>query len=167
MRLAIDDLPFVSASRLRALGEIGPDDATASVTFPAGEVFTVGLSHIRFPNNGSWSFFICACGRRCRTLRLYAGALACKGCLEARGLRYEVEDMSPAERAGHVALRLKRRLISASPARLRPRPGRVLDRRERFRVGLWRAEYCAARRDFFGGGGDVVGSSGEGSGRLR
>ena len=70
MRTAIDDLPCVSASRMRAAGLIRPDDTTATVAFPAGE-FTVGLQHVRFPNRGGWSFFICACGRRCRTLRLY------------------------------------------------------------------------------------------------
>ena len=95
MRVAIDHLPFVSASRMRAAGEIRPEDKTAIVRF--GEVsFTMGLSLVRFPNRGSWSFFICACGRRCRTLRLFEGKTACKGCLEAKGLRYWVEDLDEA-----------------------------------------------------------------------
>ena len=35
-----------------------------------------GLSLVRFPNGGSWSFFVCPCGRRARILRLYEGGLA-------------------------------------------------------------------------------------------
>jgi hypothetical protein len=142
MRTAIDDLPCVSASRLRAAGLIRPSDTTAAVAFPAGDAFTVGLQHIRFPNGGGWSFFLCPCGRRCRTLRLHGG-LACKHCLEAKGLRYRVEDLTKPERAAHVASRLKARF--AAPARLNPRPGRRLDRRGRLAAALWRAEYVAAR----------------------
>jgi hypothetical protein len=138
----IDDLPFVSASCMRAAGEIRAEDRTAVVRF--GDLaFTVGLQHIRFPNGGGWSFFICKCGRRCRTLRFHQGSLACKGCLEANGLRYQVEDLSRGERAAHTASRLKARF--AAPARLNPRPGRRLDRRGRLAAALWRAEYVAAR----------------------
>jgi hypothetical protein len=147
MKTVIDHLPFVSASRMRAAGEIRPEDKTAIVRF--GEVsFTVGLSLVRFPNRGSWSFFICACGRRCRTLRLFEGKTACKGCLEAKGLRYWVEDLTKPERAVWVASRLKARLLSEVPARLIPGPGRKLDRRPRLEAALRRAEYFAARHDF-------------------
>jgi hypothetical protein len=143
MRTAIDELPHVSASYMRAAGEIGPDMKAAVVRF--GDLsFDVRLQHVRFPNRGSWSFFICACSRRCRTLRLHQGGLACKGCLEAKGLRYQVEDLSRGERAAHVASRLKGRF--AAPARLNPRPGRRLDRRGRLAAALWRAEFVATRR---------------------
>ena len=141
MRLAIDDLPSLSASRLRALGEIRPDAATATVQFPDGEVFTVGLQHVRFPNGGCWSFFVCSCGRRCRTLRLYNGALACKHCLEARGFRYRVEDMSRSERAAHVAERLATRLASPSPARLKPHLWGTMERRSRLEAALREASF--------------------------
>jgi hypothetical protein len=137
MRQAIDDFPYVSASRMRAVGEILPDAKTA-IVFGA----TVGLQHIRFPNGGGWSFFVCPCGRRARVLRLYEGDLACHGCLKARGFRYQVEDLSRPERAGYVAPWLIARL--ASPARLNPRPGRTLDRRPRLEARLRRAEYVAA-----------------------
>jgi hypothetical protein len=145
MRMAIDDLPFVSASRMRAAGKIGPNDTTATVAFPAGPSFLVSLQHVRFPNGGGWSFFVCSCGRHARTLRLHQGGLACKGCLEAKGFRYWVEDLTRPERAAHVASRLKARLAGAAPARLHPRPGRKLDRRGRLAAALWRAEYVAAR----------------------
>jgi hypothetical protein len=149
MRTVIDDLPSVSASRMRAAGLIRPDDTTAAVAFPAGPSFTVPLQHVRFPNNGSWSFFICACGRRCRTLRLYDGAPACKGCLEAKGLRYRVGWLSKPERAAHVASRLKPRLLSLSPAPLKPHLRySKLERRSRLEMALRRCEYIVSRHDF-------------------
>jgi hypothetical protein len=148
MRTVIDDLPCVSASRLRAAGEILPDDTTATVTFPDGSSFLVGLQHRRFPNGGGWSFFVCPCGRRCRTLRLHGG-LACKHCLKARGLRYRVEDLSKLERAAHVASRLKPRLLSPSPARLRPHlRWSKLERRVRLAAALRRAELLMGHADF-------------------
>jgi hypothetical protein len=150
MRTAVDDLPFLSASRLRAAGLIHPNHTTTTVTFPAGDVFTVGLQHIRFPNKGGWSFFVCACGRRCRTLRLYNNSLGCKGCLEARGLRYKVEDMrGVGEREAYVAERLRARLNSPSPARLKPHLRySKLERRKRLEARLRRCEYVVSRHDF-------------------
>ena len=58
----------------------------------------MGLSLVRFPNGGSWSFFVCPCGRRARILRLYEGGLACLRCLAARGLRARVELVSHASK---------------------------------------------------------------------
>jgi hypothetical protein len=143
---AIDDLPSISVSRMRAAGEISADSEVATVRFPGGDAaFRVALSHRRFRNRGNWSYFICSCGRWCRTLRLYSGELGCKGCLEARGLRYRVEDLSRPERAVHVARRLKVRLLNEVPARLHPRQNQMLDRRGRLAAALWRAEYVAAR----------------------
>lgn len=132
---------------MRAGGAIRAEERTAVVRF--GDLaFTVSLSLVRFRNQGSWSFFLCRCGRRCRTLRLFEGELACKGCLEAKGLRYQVEDLTKPERAAHVASRLKARLLSEAPARLNPGPGRKLDRRPRLEAALRRCEYLAARHDF-------------------
>ena len=149
MRTAIDDFPCVSASRLRALGEIRSDMKTVAIRFPAGDTFTVDLQHVRFPNGGGWSFFQCPCGRRARTLRLHDGAVACKHCLEAKGLRYRVEDLTKPERAAHVASRLKPRLASASPARLKPHLRySKLERRGRLEAALRRCEYTASRHDF-------------------
>jgi hypothetical protein len=147
----IDDLPHLSVSRLRAAGLIRPDDKTTTVQFPAPDdttTFVVALQHIRFSNGGGWSFFQCPCGRRCRTLRLYNGSPACKHCLGAKGLRYRVTDLSKPERAAYAVSRLKARLMSDTPARLHPRPGRRLDRRSHFAAALWRAEYVAARHGF-------------------
>jgi hypothetical protein len=90
MRVTIDDFPAVSASRLRALGEVAPAMETAIVAFGEAQ-FTVGLFHRRFANGGGWSFFVCPCGKRVRILRLHEGALCCCHCLKARGYRYRIE----------------------------------------------------------------------------
>jgi hypothetical protein len=149
LRTAIDDLPHVSVSRMRAAGLLRPNDTTTTVAFPHAPTFVVALQHVRFPNGGGWSFFVCACGRRCRTLRHYAGALACRHCLKAKGLRYRVEDLSKPERAAHVASRLKPRLASASPARLKPHLRySKLERRSRLEAALRRCEYTVSRHDF-------------------
>ena len=148
MRTAIDDLPHLSASGMRAAGLISPDDTTATVAFPGAPTFVVAIQHIRFPNGGGWSFFVCVCGRRCRTLRLHDG-LACKGCLEAKGLRYRVEDLSKPERAAHVASRLRERLNSDKPARVKPHLRySKLERRGRLEAALRRCEFMASRHDF-------------------
>jgi hypothetical protein len=67
MNAAYDELPGVSASRLRTLG--GITEGMNVVTVKLGEYeFTVGLSMLLWPNGGSWSFFVCPCGRRARIL---------------------------------------------------------------------------------------------------
>ncbi len=54
MKLAIDDLPFVKVSRMRALGEITADTTVANVRFPDSDVsFNVELSLFRWPSGGS------------------------------------------------------------------------------------------------------------------
>ena len=109
--------------------------------FPASEVsFYVAVAHRQFPNGGSWSFFLCPCGRRCRILRLYEGAsLACCRCLGARGLRPRVELVVTPNRAAYLAPRILARLNSTTPARLHPRPGRMLDRRTNLEAKLRRS----------------------------
>jgi hypothetical protein len=144
MRTAIDDFPSLSVSRLRAAGEIRPNDRTTTITFPdSGVAFVVGLSHVRFPNGGNWSFFRCPCGRNARTLRLYGSELACHSCLAARGFRPRVQLIPTEQRAAYLVPRLLRRLTSASPARLHPRKGRLLDRRPRLEAKLRRSVIVA------------------------
>jgi hypothetical protein len=146
MRIAIDDFPSLSVSRLRAAGAISPSARIATICFPDSDVsFVVGLSLRRFPNGGNWSFFRCPCGRSCRTLRLYEGSLACHGCLKARGLRNRIEFIPAHNRVAHTAPRLLARLTSPSPAKLYPRPGRKLDRRLRLELAL-RRSFIVARQ---------------------
>ena len=144
MKIAIDDLPSVSVSRTRALGEITAATKVASVAF--GEAsFNVVISLRRFPNGGSWSFFLCPCGRRARTLRLFEGGLACRQCLGARGLRPRVQLIRTEKRASYLAPKLLARLNSATSARLCPRPGRVLDRRANLEFALRRSRIVARK----------------------
>lgn len=77
-----DDLPAISASRLRALRAITP--LLKTITIELGERtdrFVVDLAHTHFPNGGGWSYFICpSCARLARTLRLLEGRLVCRTC---------------------------------------------------------------------------------------
>jgi hypothetical protein len=123
MRQAIDDLPSVSVSRLRASGEIGAETKVARVGF--GEVsFNEALALRRFSNGGNWSFFICPCGRRVRTLRLFEGGLACRQCLGARGLRPRVQLIATHARAAYLATKRLERLTfllaGEAPSAARP-----------------------------------------------
>jgi hypothetical protein len=102
--------------------------------------FVVGLTQRGFPNGGSWSFFLCPCGRRARILRLHEGGLACWRCLAARGLRARAELVSHAsKRTALTATKRLARLNSTEPARLHPRSGRMLDRRANIALALKRS----------------------------
>jgi hypothetical protein len=134
-----EDLPTVGVSRLRALRTITPDMKTVMVAFPGSSPGTevtleIGLAHRQFPNGGSWSFFLCpCCGRRARTLRLLEGQALCRWC---DGLYYRC-DFVRGLPLGRIE-KLKARLYGP-PARLKPRPGRTLDRRQETEAALRRA----------------------------
>jgi hypothetical protein len=144
MNAAYDELPAVSVSRLRALGDITEQMKVATIKLGEYE-FTVGLSLFRWPNGGSWSFFMCPCGRRARIIRLFEGGLACSRCLMARGLRARVELIRTENRAAYHAPKRLGRLNSDTPARLNPRPGRMLDRRANMELALKRSLIVARR----------------------
>jgi hypothetical protein len=75
-----DDLPFVKVSRLRAEGVITPLMNKVAVEI-GGHTREVGLWHMFFPNDGSWSYFLGpTCARRCQTLRLHDGRFVCRSC---------------------------------------------------------------------------------------
>jgi hypothetical protein len=142
MKATFDELPSVSAARMRALGEITPAMKTVTIAF--GDVeFVVGLSLLRFANGGSWSLFRCRCGRLARILRLFEGGLICSRC--RHGLGYRVELIRTEKRAAYHAPRILARLNSDKPARLHPRPGRMLDRRVNLKARLRRALIVARR----------------------
>ena len=87
------------------LGGIHAETKVTSVAF--GElIFNVALSLVRFPNGGSWSFFLCPCGRRARILRLFEGGLACRQCLGDRGLRPRVQLIATHKRGAYIASRI-------------------------------------------------------------
>jgi hypothetical protein len=144
MNAAYDELQGVSVSRLRALGDITEEMKVATIKLGEYE-FTVGLSLFRWPNGGSWSFFMCPCGRRARILRLFEGGLACSRCLMARGLRARVELVRTERRAAWLTPKRLGRLKSDVPARLHPRPGRMLDRRANLEFALRRSRIVARK----------------------
>jgi hypothetical protein len=137
--LFIDDRPSVAISRLVPEKKIARDATRARIRLDgvAGEF---AVSRVDFPNGGWWLFVICHCGRRCRRLWLHNDHLCChlccRRCLQRRGLRYRCKS-DPGPRIA----RLRERLSSPSPARLHPRPKRVLDRRWRLEASLRRAEF--------------------------
>jgi hypothetical protein len=139
MKAAFDELPGVSASRLRAIGAITAEMKTTTIAF--GEVgFVVELLLHRFKNGGSWSLFRCPrCGRRARILRLLEGCPACCRCCKARGHHARVELVDYRKRAAYLAPKRIERLNSDIPARLHPRPGRMLDRRANLELRLKRS----------------------------
>jgi hypothetical protein len=143
MKPVIDDLPVLLVSRLRALGEIGPDTRAATIRFDDGESgveFVVAIVQRRFPNGGAWSKFVCPCGRRAQKLRLFEGWPACGHCVRAAGMRYRSEMCSHASK--RVALTAPRRIAQLSsdkPLRVHARAGRMLDRRANIEARLRRS----------------------------
>jgi hypothetical protein len=141
-RLLLESLPVSpSVSRLRAERKITADMTTVWIGFGAIELKReVRLEHRRFPNGGSWSFFLCPlCDRRVRRLRLNDGRPMCSYCC---GNFHRISYGSPEQRATARDRRIEklRKLIDDGPARLNPRPGRVLDRRMWLTFSLRRAK---------------------------
>ena len=118
-------VPSANSARLRATGAITTDMKHTTIRF--GDVeFTVGLELRKFPQGGSWSFFICPqCNKRSKVLRLLEGQPACTYCCAKQGVRYRYELMGLADRAAIRAPKLREQLNSDKPARLH----RLLDRR--------------------------------------
>lgn len=122
MRPSLDDCPSISVSRLRAQGLITAETTSLRLAFDGEAGQDVAVVLRKFPNGGSWSFFVCpGCGRRARVLRRHEKIV----CWRCAGLPYRCQqgDKQPAIE------RLLALLYSGQPARLHPRPGRMLDRR--------------------------------------
>jgi hypothetical protein len=141
-RLLLESLPVSpSVSRLRAEGKITADMTSVWIGFGAIELKReVRLTHRRFPNGGSWSFFLCPrCQRRVRRLRLNDGRPMCSYCC---GNFHRISYGSPEQRSAAREQRIENlcKLIDRGPARLNPRPGRVLDRRMWLTFSLRRAK---------------------------
>jgi hypothetical protein len=141
-----DNLPTSpSVSTLRASGLV--DRNTKSVVIAFGEGADalwreIRVTHRQFPNGGGWSFFACPrCSRRARVLKIYDGLPMCWRCCAANGVRYRSAGGSTMERDAARTERIERLrgLLDGYPARLHPRPGRVLDRRRGLETSLQRA----------------------------
>jgi hypothetical protein len=151
-RLFQDDLPSVSASRLRASGIVTSEMKSVVVVFGEGADALkreVELWHMFFPNHGVWSYFYCpSCSRRCRMLRVLDGCVVCRRCCLRHGVGYCISRGSPVERDVARVARLQklRQLLDGEPARLHPRPGRRLDRRWSLTLS-WRRGMIRERQD--------------------
>ena len=151
-----DDLASVSISRMRASGAVTPRMEWVDLAFcecDNAPKRRVRVLHVTFPNGGSWSFFLCpACGQTALILRLHAKPM-CRRCLLREGIRYRIAGGSPAERAAARAKRIVKlnAQLRGGPARLRPRPGRTLDRRGRLEASLQRARIVRRGRFQFHG----------------
>jgi hypothetical protein len=122
-----ENYPTIGVSRLRATGAIRPDGTSI-------ELFErpVGVVHRKFPNGGSWSFFVApCCGRRARTLRLVDERIVCRWC---DGLIYRCQAEGKAERIARLCERLY-----GAPLRLKPRSTRKLERARALEASLRRA----------------------------
>jgi hypothetical protein len=141
-RLLLESLPVSpNVSRLRAEGAISAGMTSVRIGFGAIELKReVRLEHRHFPNGGSWSFFLCPrCERRVRRLRLNDGRVMCSRCC---GNFHCISYGSPEQRGTAREHRIEklRKLIDDGPARLKPRSGRILDRRFWLTIALRRAE---------------------------
>ena len=141
-----DDLPAIKISRLRALDIITAD--TTEFLVRLGDVEQVVAVTLRkFPNQGSWSLFVCpTCGRRAQVLRLLNGVLVCRRCCIDRGSRHRCELMGLWHRAEHRIPKL--RAMLESPVSLRLKPSTLwgkLERRSRLEAALREAEFRVAQ----------------------
>jgi hypothetical protein len=145
-RIFFDELVTLTASHLRATGAIRLEDRHGVIAFGDKQKL-VGLAHTKFPNGGSWSYFICPrCDRRAKRLWLIDDAPCCVKCCWSLGVRYR-----SAYGFGRTA-RLRQRdrridrleaMLEGGPMRVKPVPpnwgNRRLDRRNRLTWSLRRA----------------------------
>jgi hypothetical protein len=88
-RRFFDEFKSVRVSRFRAMGVIDPANHTAVIPFPNGTTKLIGTQHVRFPNGGGWSFFVCPkCARRAVTLYLIDDAPLCWRCCDAINIKH-------------------------------------------------------------------------------
>lgn len=136
----------VNSARLRALGVIRPDAASAVVSFGEGEDALkreVKVWHRQFRNGRGISLFICPhCGGKAQLLKLYDGRLRCRNCLRRDGVQFKAAYGTRAERAEAREARIEklRAKLAGGPLRLKPLPGGMtVARRRELELSLSRA----------------------------
>lgn len=126
-RRFFDEFESVRVSRFRALGTIDPAKSQAVVPFPNGKSKLLGVQHVKFPNGGGWSFFLCpGCKRRSTVLYVIDDAARCRRCCDAMNIKYRIQyGCTTAERlqAREAALeRLRAKALATTRLRLKPNP---------------------------------------------
>jgi hypothetical protein len=145
-RIFFDELVSLAASRLRAMGAIRLEDRQGIIAFGDKQKL-VGLAHTKFPNGGSWSYFLCPkCGQRAKRLWLLNDAPRCGHCLKKLGVRYRAAyGFGRTERLRERDRRVDRlqAMLEGGPMRFKPVPpnwgNRRLDRRICLTAALQRA----------------------------
>ena len=93
-RCFFDELLSLDAARLRATGAIRLEDRHGVIAFGDEDHGVerrkcIGVAHTKFPNGGSWSYFVCPrCGGRKKKLWLVDDAPRCLSCCWSLGVRY-------------------------------------------------------------------------------
>jgi hypothetical protein len=137
-----DELIVVNSARLRALGVIRPEAASATVNFGEGAdalVREVQVWHRRFRNGRGISLFLCpACGGKAQLLKLHDGRPQCRNCLKQQGVQFRIAYGSRLERAEARTKRIEnlRTKLAGGPLRL---DGRGMARRRELELSLRRA----------------------------
>jgi hypothetical protein len=140
-----DDLVSVNSARLRALGVIRPDVASALVCFGEGEDALrreIRVWHRRFRNGRGISLFLCPnCGGKAQLLKLFDGRPHCRNCLKRRGVQFRIAYGTREERAVAREKRIEalKAKLTGGPLRVKPKPGLVLARRRELELSLRRA----------------------------
>ena len=137
MRVIIGDLPTTeNISRVRASGRVTAASTEVSLTVD-GKEFVVPVTHRRFPNGGSWTFYRCKCDRSARKLRLLNGSLICRFCCDEAGARHKVYTLDNKDRRlTRDTEKMAARLASTENERLRPVNGVNIDRRRSLEASL-------------------------------
>ena len=145
-RVFFDQLVSVGVSRLEATGAIRLVDRQAVIPFGQKNRL-IGIAHTKFPNGGSWSYFVCPrCDRRAKRLWLVDDAPGCVKCCWSLGVRYRASyGFGRTERLRERDRRVDKlqAMLEGGPLRLKPAPpswgNRRLDRRSRLTWALQRA----------------------------
>jgi hypothetical protein len=145
-RIFFDELVSVGVSRLKATGAIRLEDRHGIIAFGDKQKL-VGVAHTKFPNGGSWSYFVCPrCGGRKKKLWLVDDAPRCLSCCWSLGVRYRsAYGFGRTERLRERDRRVDRlqAMLEGGPMRFKPVPpnwgNRRLDRRDRLTAALQRA----------------------------
>ena len=128
-----DEFKVLSVSRIKAEGRL-EGLSQAKLAFPDGVDRVIGIKHTKFPNGGSWAYFVCPkCGRRARKLWLIEAAPQCRKCAHSLGVRHRsVFAYGVQERARQKQINVERleAMLAGPPIRLKPRDDRIHDRRK-------------------------------------
>ena len=93
-RIFFHELVSLAASGLKATGAIRLEDRQGIIAFGNKDNDLqrrkcIGVVHTKFPNGGSWSYFVCPrCGGRKKKLWLIDDAPRCLSCCWSLGVRY-------------------------------------------------------------------------------